>query len=214
MVLHAPRDDRDLLELIGRRREVTIQQLIESLGVTANAVRQRLNRLMAEGLLCRKAVRQVRGRPFHLYALTEQAEQLLGNNYTDLAISLWGEMKQIKDPAVRRALTRRVCDALVAKYGAQIHGDTLDERLAGLKQVLAERGVDVEIDQRGALPILRENDCPYPGLAAADRGICALEKQVFARVLQSGVKLSRCRLDGHNCCEFETREKLAKVNAS
>lgn len=214
MIIDTPTTDRGLLEEIGRREEVGIQQLVDAMGVTANAVRQRLNRLMADGLVRRRPVRQDRGRPFHLYSLTERAEQLLGNNYTDLAISLWGEIKQIKDPAVRRTLTRRVCDALVERFGADVRGETLDRRLEGVKRVFADRGIDVEIDRRGPLPILRENDCPYPDLAATDRSICALEKQVLARVLRSGVKLSRCRLDGHDCCEFEAREKPAEANVS
>jgi predicted ArsR family transcriptional regulator len=127
---------------------------------------------------------------------------------------MWREIKNIADPAVRRNLTRRVCDALVEKYGGEVHGATLDQRLLGLKRVFSERGIELEIDHSGQLPVIRERGCPYPDLAAEDRGICALEKQVFSRVLGSGVRLSQCRLDGAGCCEFEARQEPAKVAVS
>lgn len=211
---NASSSDRKLLELIRRLRTATIQKLIAEIEVTANAVRQRLQRLMAEGLVQRVTVRRERGRPHHVYRLTESADRLLGDNYTDLAMTLWREIKNIADPAVRRALTRRVCDALVAKYGGEVHGTSLDQRLHGLSQVFSSRGIELEIDTSGPLPIIREHGCPYPDLAAEDRGICSLEKQVFSRVLGSRVRLSQCRLDGHDCCEFETHAEHDKVVVS
>lgn len=206
--------DRQMLEIIRRVEAATVQKLVAETGVTANAVRQRLQRMMADGLIRRALVRHGRGRPHHIYELTEAAERLLGDNYADLATTLWREIKNIEDAAVRRALTRRVCDALVAQYGGEVHGETLDQRLNGLKRVFSDRGIELEIDHNGQLPIIREHGCPYPGLAAEDRSICALEKQVFSRVLGSGVRLSQCRLDGADCCEFQTREKHAKVTVS
>jgi predicted ArsR family transcriptional regulator len=103
---------------------------------------------------------------------------------------------------------------LVAQYGGEVHGETLEQRLVGLQRVFSKRGIELEVDHRGQLPIIREHGCPYPGLAAEDRSICSLEKQVFSRVLGSGVRLSQCRLDGADCCEFETREEPAKVAVS
>ena len=47
-------------------------------------------------------------------------------------------------------------------------------------------------------------ECPYPELAEKDRGICAVEKMLFAKLLEEPVRLSQCRLDGHSCCQFET----------
>src|SRR5437660_1626524 len=66
-----------------------------------------------------------------------------------------------------------------------------------------------EIGAGGALPILRENNCPYSELADGDRGICELEQEVFQRVLGADVKLSQCCLDGHHCCEFEVSQPVS-----
>jgi predicted ArsR family transcriptional regulator len=69
---------------------------------------------------------------------------------------------------------------------------------------LRERGFQVESDESGLLPVLRESNCPYYELAAEDPGICEMEQAVFRRALNADVRLTRCCLDGHSCCEFET----------
>jgi len=54
------------------------------------------------------------------------------------------------------------------------------------------------------LPILSVWACPYPQLAEQDRGICSLEKMLLTDLLGTRVKLTECRLDGGNCCRFQT----------
>ncbi len=46
--------------------------------------------------------------------------------------------------------------------------------------------------------------CPYPELAEVDRGICAMERLMFAELLEQDVRLTACRLDGDPCCRFQT----------
>ncbi len=206
-------DDEKLLQEMRRRNGATVNQLICCAGVSRTAIRQKLSRLMHQGLVQRRKVRQTRGRPFFEYATTDRSERLFGSNCTDLAVSLWRAVTTSEGPTTRRELVRRVCDILAEKYQARIHSDTLEQRLEKLCQVLAERGIDVEIDRRSRLPVLRQHDCPYSSLAAADRGICALEKQVLARLMGCRVELTRSRMseDECCCCEFEMGEYTLSV---
>lgn len=204
--------DSQFLNELHRLGPVTVQQIGMAIGVTATAVRQRLARLQGLGLLSRELVRMGRGRPHFVYKVTEKGLRQLGDNYGDLALILWREIHKITDPQVRQAVSNRVRDALVARFG-HVVGATVGERLEKLRDSLLSRGYDVEI-QPGAmavLPILRENNCPYQELADEDRGICELEQEVFQRVLGTDVKLSHCCLDGHHCCEFEVREATVAV---
>ena len=43
------------------------------------------------------------------------------------------------------------------------------------------------------------------GLAEADRGVCAMERKMFEKVLGRSLRLSQCRLDGHRSCDFEAK---------
>jgi predicted ArsR family transcriptional regulator len=187
---------------------MTIREVGKIAEVTATAVRHRLNRLMAQGLVRRTAQPEGRGRPRHNYSLTEQAHALLGQNYADLAMTLWRELKSFEDRAVGMKVLRRVADKMAERYRRQMPGQDVRERLADLQRLLADRGIDAEVDDKGQLPVLRQHSCPYHELAEVDRTVCGIEMRMFEKALDSDLKLSQCRLDGHGCCEFEVRRPV------
>lgn len=190
------------LHRIGPR---TVSGICAEVGVTATAVRQRLSRLQVAGFVDRDLVRNGRGRPHYVYRVTEKGLRQLGDNYGDLALILWREIRQIDNAEIRESITTRVRDALVARLGRFGDGH-VGERLQRLNEALLGRGYDVELETDRALPILRENNCPYQELAEEDRGICGLEREVFQQSLGAEVRLTQCCLDGHHCCEFEIGE--------
>jgi predicted ArsR family transcriptional regulator len=197
--------DEQFLQQIHRLGHCSIQELCVAVKVTPTAVRQRLNRLQSLGLVTRETVRQGRGRPHHTYVVTDLGLKQLGDNYGELALLLWNELMRIEDREVRQGVMDRVREAMVRRYGANLDGHTLTERLAQLQDALSQRGFSMEVDTRDGLPILRESHCPYHELAAVDRGICELEQEVFQQVLRSPMVLTQCCLDGHTCCEFQPR---------
>ena len=196
-------NERQFLERLHRLGRATVQEICADSGVTATAVRQRLVRLQERGLVGREAVRHGRGRPHHTYQVTESGLRELGDNYADLAVILWREVRSIEEPEIRSRLLGRVRDALVERLGRASSQVPLAERVDGLRAALDERGYDVEADHSGLLPILRENNCPYLGLAESDSAICELEHAVFEKVLGTELTLTQCCLDGHRCCEFQ-----------
>lgn len=200
-------NDRQFLERLHRLGEGSVQDLCEELGVTATAVRQRLVRLQGAGLVNRRTERAGRGRPHHVYSVTQGALQQLGDNYSELASILWHEMKSIEEPDVRERVVGRIRDAFIRRYGEVVTGVSLPQRMEQLRDALVAHGFDVEVDDSRELPVLRENSCPYHELAQTDSLICELEQQVFQEVLGAPVSLTECCLDGHNCCEFQTGER-------
>lgn len=210
-------NDRLLLDHLRRHPVASVGDLGDLLGVTATAIRQRLTRLMAEGLVERRLrppaggegeKRSGRGRPSYDYCLTEQGRHAAGDNYHDLAEILWEEIRGIEDREVRVGLIRRVAEKLASRYSDQVGGEDLAERMHNLMALMGEREVPVEVDESGGLPVLTMLACPYPQLAEQDRSICAVEKVMISEVLGQGVKLSECRLDGGACCSFEPSESV------
>lgn len=199
--------DALVLDLLRRRPQLTVTDLAEATGVTATAVRQRLVRLMAQGLVQRHALRGGRGRPSHTYSLTPLARQTSGTNFADLASILWKELRAIRDPAVRRGLIERLAKSLADQYRERVSGTTAEQRMQEVVELLSERKVPFAMDRakkQGGLPVLMALECPYPELAEQDRGICAMEKILFAELVDPSLKLTECRLDGHRCCQFES----------
>lgn len=200
-----PTSDSQLLDLLRRQGAMSVSQVAEKTAVTATAVRQRLSRLMGQGMIERVATRNGRGRPSHRYSLTEKARRQVGNNFSDLAMVLWREVRSVKDQEVRRGLLERIADAMATMYKDRMEGADLLARLESLKQLFGERRIPLEVDQDDQqLPVLTVTECPYPELAEQDRSICAVEKMLFAKLLERSIRLSQCRLDGHSCCQFQT----------
>ena len=200
-------NDRQFLARLHRLGPGTVQVICDDLGVTATAVRQRLTRLTALEMVTRELVRAGRGRPYYEYSVTDTGIRELGDNYADLALILWRELRNIEEPAVREQVAGRVRDALVTRYGKYVRSQSINDRLGELETALSENGFDVETDTSDLLPILRENSCPYHDLAQVDSGICELELLVFEDVLGTKVTRTQCCLEGDHCCEFQAAQR-------
>lgn len=202
--------DRTIIDYLRGRSAATVSDLVELMGVTATAVRQRLTRLMANGQVMRESEAAGRGRPVHRYSLTPLGVRSAGTNYNQLAQVLWEEIREVRDPEVRRGLLKRISQRLAASYRDQMHGEGVRERMAELAQLMSGNDLPFVLDDSDkALPVLTALACPYPDLAEQDRSICAMEKMLLSDVLGEGVRLSSCRLDGATCCTFEASAATA-----
>jgi len=196
--------DQAVIDLLRVDGAMNVGDLASALGVTATAVRQRLDRLMRNGFVERQAVSGRRGRPSHAYSLTDQGRRGGGDNSRDLAFVLWRELRSVEDPAVRRGLIGRIGAGLAEIDRATVAGATPVERLDGVADLLRRRQVACTVEPQGdgGLPVLTTYSCPYPDLAEADRGICAAERSMIEELVGGSVRLSECRLDGGSCCRF------------
>jgi predicted ArsR family transcriptional regulator len=204
--------DHALIELLRVRESVGIGDLAEALGVTATAVRQRLDRLTQAGLVGRSiAVNQGhvrhRGRPSHAYSLTEKGRRSGGDNFRDLAMVLWTEVRGVKEPSVRQGLLSRIASAMAGLYRDDVSGSTARQRLESVATLFRNRNLSCDVgpsadEASPVLPVLTTYSCPYPELAEQDRGICAAERLMLQELVGASVQLSECRLDGASCCRF------------
>jgi predicted ArsR family transcriptional regulator len=193
--------DVAVVELLRRDPSLSIAALAKKLGVTATAVRQRLERLMLGGLVERRADARPRGRPAHVYSLTSAGRRLGGDNFRDLAMVLWAELRNVQDPGVRQGLLGRIAGSLADAYRSRIAGESPASRLQSIAGVLGERDIACSVED-GPLAVLTTYSCPYPELAEQDRAVCATERLMLQELVGSAVQLSECRLDGASCCKF------------
>ena len=198
--------DRSIVDYLRRHEGRTISDLVEFAGVTATAIRQRVNRLMQQGLVVRHVEAAGRGRPTYRYWLSPAGVRAGGDNYEDLAQVLWSEIRAVEDPDLRHGLLKRLVIRMADVYRDKVQGNNLLERMESLVGLMGERDIPFEVQNNtdGGLPVLTALACPYPALAEQDRGICSMEKMLFSEILGERVQLSACRLDGENCCKFET----------
>jgi DeoR family transcriptional regulator, suf operon transcriptional repressor len=196
--------DSQVLGLLQQHGPLGIGDLVEHMGVTPTAVRQRLARLREHGLIGRETEKAARGRPSHRYLLTEKGRREAGHNFADLAVALWQEVRAIKDPDVRHGLLKRVAKSVAAMYAPRVQSADKAGRMREVAELFVDRRVPFSVEGTKELPVLTAWACPYPALAEQDRGVCAMENMVFTELVGQKVKLSECRLDGGTCCRFET----------
>ncbi len=198
--------NQSLVDYLRRNASCTIGELVKLTGVTSTAIRQRLGRLMKQGLVERVAERAGRGRPTYRYSLSRAGERSSGDNYGDLAGILWSEIRAVKDAEIRHGLLCRIVARMADVYRARISGTELKGRMESVVELMSEREVPFEVREGSSgLPVLTALACPYPDLAEQDRSICSIEKMLFSELLGDGLRLTDCRLDGATCCTFETR---------
>ena len=204
--------DVTILDVLRKQGVLTVAQLSDALSVTGTAVRQRLTRLLSEGYIDRTAVRPDRGRPYHQYCLTTKGRRRSGQNFADLAIALWDEIRSIQDVEVRKGLMQRISRRLAEMYNDEVQGADVGERLVALSELFADRRLPIRIDDSGDLPVLSVEACPYPEIADHDRSICSMEKMLFSEMLGESVRLTECRLDGACNCTFEVISSATEEN--
>ena len=203
MSTQVPTSDAGLLDLLRITGPLSVSEMSDAMEVTATAVRQRLVRLLAQSAIQREATRHGRGRPRHRYWLTEKGLRLTGSNFTDLAVTLWQEIRQSNDPELRRETLRRIARALALGYADQIRGETPAERMDSLAKLLTERQIPVSVENQGENSVLTEHACPYPKLAEQDSGICHVERMMFSELLGQNIEMTQCRLEGGSECRFQ-----------
>jgi predicted ArsR family transcriptional regulator len=196
-----------VLKAIQLRGKASIKEVATDLGVTASAVRLHLTQLEASGAIRSEKVREGVGRPYHVYSVTPQAHNLFYKDYGDLARLLLEEVVATQGPEALQEVLQRLSGRLADMYRDQVWSQELAGRVGAWAALLDQRGISVKIKKTDQGYELQEYGCPYQNVAVENRAVCEMERQVMARLLESGVALTRCVLDGHHGCRFSITDK-------
>ncbi len=197
---------RLLQELVGTPPR-SVEDLIESVGVSRTAVTEQLSELVAAGYVGRDIERlQGRGRPRHLYTATDLAlATLFPGNQALVVPAMWQAIEDIGGSKLRRQVLRRVSRSMADHYKSHIKGKTPEKRLREFAKLLHDQEgnlAEVESPGKGRLLVRRRN-CSYFSMFEESRAVCQLDEMVFTQVVGTRVKRIACRHDGEPCCVFE-----------
>ena len=181
-----------LLGLIKRRGPQRAADLAEALAITPEAARQQLVRLAAEDLVVATLERGGVGRPAQFWALSAAGEARFPDAHAELTVRLIEAVRsELGDDALERIIVARERDAR-RLYEAELSGATdIAERVARLAAIRTREGYMAEWSQDGAGFLLVENHCPICAAAAACKGFCRAELEVFQDVLGPEVAVAR-----------------------
>ena len=172
-----------LLELVKRHGAPTVQALAQELDISVPAARKHLCDLQESGLVTARTEKPGgRGRPQHVYALSERGESTFPKSYATLCSDVFRHIEQLfGDGAVLQILDARQAE-LHHRLSATVQGE-LPERLETLAQQLREAGYAAEALQEGGVWYLIERNCPALKVARDFSQLCQSEQKLYADLL-------------------------------
>jgi predicted ArsR family transcriptional regulator len=186
---------RAVLELIKRNGPRTVAQLREALDLSGVAVRRHLETLQSEGLVAQTTRALGRGRPAHLYELTEAGNDLFPRNYDQLASQLLEAVQsQLGNDGVERMFAHRQ-RMLAERYAARTAGRDLCGLAGELAAIQDENGYMAECQADGENGeeryLVREHNCAIAKVAGAHPSACRHELALFQQLAGPGIEVER-----------------------
>lgn len=193
---------RMLMSLLHGPDGLSADRLSESLKISTNAVRQHLAVLERDGLVARAGRKPTRGRPEHLFVLTDQGREIFPRHYLMLAESLIVEMGETLGDQEFRTLMRRVGEKAAHENGPRGSGKavTLSETASAMKQA----GYEAQMSPDANNEIVAHN-CVFHQLAARYPAVCEFDLGFLEETTGKKVDHTECMLRGGNVCRFAFR---------
>lgn len=165
--------------------EAQAETLARRLGISVQAVRQRLDRLLAEDLVSFSDRTRGRGRPRRLWSLAPGAAGLFPDTHAQLTVDLIGGIRaELGEPAFARLLRRRRDDITAAYRQRLARHRTVERKLGALAELRSAEGYMARLERRpGEGFLLIEDHCPICAAATVCQGFCTIELDVFRGVL-------------------------------
>lgn len=200
----SPTADR-ILFLVKSRGPTSTSRLALALGLTPEAARQQVQKLVAAGWLegLQETAAGV-GRPRQNWALTEAGQRRFPDTHAQLTVQLIGSVRQLfGEQGLERLISQREADAR-ALYQQRCNGKTVARRLEQLAAVRSEEGYMARVERDGKDWLLIEDHCPICAAARSCQGFCRSELLLFQDVIGSDSHVTREQhvLSGASRCVY------------
>jgi len=190
-----------ILQLLKMRSSMTVNQLKEALNISAMGIRQHLTILEEEGLVEYYIEKQERGRPHHIYRLTDDASSLFPTTYANFAVGLMNEVAKFNGPGFINQIFRSRMQSQLQMYKERLDGIELIERIKELARIRDEEGYMARFEEDENDYVLTEHNCPIAVIAQEYPYVCELELGLFQQSLGAKVyRVDHLMQGSHKCC--------------
>ncbi|WP_434632495.1 helix-turn-helix transcriptional regulator [Chromobacterium sp. CV08] len=203
-----PRAIDQLLMHIKTHGASSTSALAQVLGVSSEAVRQHLTRLVEQGIVEGERSSTGVGRPKQLWRLTQAGHARFPDTHAQLTVQLIQMITQVFGEAgVQRIVESRSAKQL-DEYRAQLSSCTkLIDRVTRLADLRTEEGYMARVEHDGDDLLLIEDHCPICAAASTCQGFCASELAQFQTLMRGWAEVSREEYlqHGANRCVYRLR---------
>ncbi|MHB1007519.1 MAG: helix-turn-helix transcriptional regulator [Chloroflexota bacterium] len=204
----------EILEILKRQGQATVDDLAKKLGITLMAVRLHLVVLERDNLVTRSTMRMGPGRPTLIYRLTAHAEDTFPKSYDDLASGLLQAMRLALGSTTVESVCLQAAHGMASRLRDRVVGDSVGERVASYVEAMAEKGHVMESGTADSGYVLNSFTCPFYRVARAHREVCVLHRNLLRDLFDAEVETMSCQLDGDLRCSYLVRVPAAVESTS
>jgi DeoR family suf operon transcriptional repressor len=207
-VSRLPVKRRELLVTLKRLGQARAEELAAELDVSVSAVRQVLGALEGQGLVRHGEARLERGRPKHVFELTDAGDSLFPRRYGDLTNEVLGYISE-RDPSLLDELFERRRLRRIEGARARLPQTGFAERVAELARILDEDGylADFAALADGSY-LITEHNCAILDVARRYGHACSSEIS-FLREAMPDASIDRVLhiIEGAHVCAYSVKPR-------
>ncbi|WP_421383486.1 helix-turn-helix transcriptional regulator [Bacillus salacetis] len=194
-----------ILDLLKREVALSVNDLIDQLGITHMAIRKHLNVLEKDGLIHSVEIKQPKGRPLYRYSLTEKGERLFPKNYEGISVEFLQDIEESFGKESVDTLFKKREKRLTQEYKEQVEKKSGNlAKIQEIERIQNDKGYMAKASQIDENTYeLIEYNCPIMAIANNFKTACKCETEMFKNVLGTDqVKRVSCKTEGNNHCKF------------
>ena len=200
------RTRRQILDILKTRGRATLEELSKEVGLSPVTIRVHLSVLQRDDLVNVEEVRGRVGRPFFVYSLSQDAEDLFPKRYHVLAGRLLRAMNdELPSETVQRLLTR-MAEVWADERSSRMVGKSLVERMAEVAEIRSEEGAIANWERLNGDYVLRQYNCPNLLVSRTHQQVCDVEHEYLTRLLGATVVRTECIGKGDRTCTYVVSE--------
>ena len=199
-----------------RRRQVTVEDLINELGLAPTTIRRHLDILIRDGHADVAQVRRKTGRPHFVFSITDAGEELFPKHYVRITRRLIEEIVALapnetegkSGSQLADLVFEKMAQRLAQRVAPHIHGSTLARRMQTTTEALAEEGIIFDVAESTDGYLLVGHGCPCPRVAEGPGQVCAHDQRLLSLLLAADVTAVDPRSVGQQSyCAYRVRER-------
>ncbi|TFG69820.1 MAG: ArsR family transcriptional regulator [Anaerolineales bacterium] len=200
---------QQILEILKRLGEVTVQELSNELQLTSVTVRHHLEILRSEGYITEPQIRHSSrpGRPRYVYKLTSTAADLFPNNYSGLASALLDSIRECVSPDDQDIIMEKA-----AQYMTQNAGTlpvAIDDRLSSAVTFLNQHGYTSRWGKDDNNDyVIYVSSCPYHHVSQEHDQTCQVDAHIINLLTGGGATRILTGAKDGGLCVYKVRWSL------
>jgi len=206
--LHLIRSEtkRELLELMKRQGEITLDDAVGAIDRARPTLRDHLNQMDCDGLVTRRSKREGRGRPCICYRMTRLANRLFPRQEDTVFAEFLRYLTENGKGGLIEEFFTSFWDERLEKVKARLSTpvDEADqERLVDVVEaVLRDEGFMPHVEASDCGTTIRECNCPFAEVVKATDLPCVLEQEFFEALFGDAERTDHIP-DGGVACAYE-----------